>query len=276
MSDAPHHLAELQLTRLPRRVRRYPSSLLHRHDFFEIAFVTHGHCSWHLPENQRRLPMKAGSLLVLPPETLHCELYDRGVLPRIGWIGIGHRGVSLPPEALHRAIPVGTRAVEETERILGEAAREKAERARGWQQVVDLELRKLLTLIERWALTCQIQPIAPAHELPLLPARVRESLQKAADHLADHCAEPLRLTEVARQFHLSPPHFSSLFRRAMGLSPKKYILAARLARARFLIEQGEMTHAAIAQECGFYDEAHFSRTFKAAIGHAPGRDVPGE
>jgi len=218
--------------------------------------------------------MEAGHLLVLPPETLHCELYERGVWPRVGWIGATIPGIVPRPEILCRAIPVNPDQLVELERILTALSQEKTMRASGWREVIDLELRRLFLLLDRWAAGIERSEVADDDRREPLPARTRETLQAAADWMAAHCAEPIRVADVAARYHFSTTHFSALFRKGIGVAPKKYLLSARLARARWLIERGELTHAAIAQECGFYDEAHFHRVFKQYIGHAPGREMP--
>lgn len=216
--------------------------------------------------------MEAGSLLVLPPGTMHCEVYVRGVLPRVSWIGLELPAAEVLPENCYRRrIDAGPKALREAEGILKRVAQEREARQERWQQMIDLELHRLLLLLERWASTAAPAGGQQPDKQPVAP-RMREIAQRAAAFLADHCSEPLRVGDVARQFHLSNTHFGAIFRQVIGLSPKRYLLAARLAKARMLLEQGELTHATIAQECGFYDESHFNRAFRQYIGHAPGAD----
>jgi len=216
--------------------------------------------------------MRAGHLLLLPAETLHCELYEKEEWPRVGWIGAAILDADVPAEAFCRAIPVNAEQLGELERVLIEVSREQSARGTGWREVIDLELRRLLLLIGRWARAAPRPRVEEGEEIEPLPARTREILESAADWMATHCADPLRVTEVAARYHLSAAHFSALFRKGIGISPKKYLLSARLARARWLLERGQQTQAVIAQECGFYDEAHFHRVFKQYVGHAPGKE----
>ena len=65
--------------------------------------------------------------------------------------------------------------------------------------------------------------------------------------------------EVARQFRLM-----------VGTSPHRYLLGRRLALARQRMS-GDQPLADVAYEVGFADQAHFTRTFKAAFGLTPAR-----
>lgn len=89
-------------------------------------------------------------------------------------------------------------------------------------------------------------------------------------YLSFHLAEPLSVAEMAQQVHLSPAHFSKLFRQHFGLSPHQYLLRLRLQHAQSLLSQTNLTLQQIADYCGFADVHHFSKAFKKQVGDAPG------
>ena len=62
-----------------------------------------------------------------------------------------------------------------------------------------------------------------------------------------------------------------LFRRAFGKSIGEYAREARLRHALALLTRTGTPIAEIAAECGFHDQAHFTRSFAAAYGTAPAR-----
>jgi AraC-like DNA-binding protein len=55
----------------------------------------------------------------------------------------------------------------------------------------------------------------------------------------------------------------------LGMAPRDYLRAVRLHRARQLVMAGEPI-AAVAAECGFADQAHFTRWFRRSFGYTPG------
>ena len=75
---------------------------------------------------------------------------------------------------------------------------------------------------------------------------------------------------LAKKCNISEVYFRRLFKARYGTSPKQYILALRLQRAKQLLAEGKKKIAAIAVDCGFESSAHFSRTFKEQLGTTPG------
>jgi len=60
------------------------------------------------------------------------------------------------------------------------------------------------------------------------------------------------------------------FTRATGMSPMEYCRAVRIARARELLEGGDISQKKIAESLGYEDVASFARVFRKAVGSAPG------
>ncbi|SCY92550.1 Cupin [Paracoccus tibetensis] len=57
-------------------------------------------------------------------------------------------------------------------------------------------------------------------------------LRQAISYLQTHLAEPFSLAEVAAVVGMSEFHFSRLFKKATGMSPSRYLIRQRIARAQ--------------------------------------------
>ncbi len=78
-----------------------------------------------------------------------------------------------------------------------------------------------------------------------------------------------RLALWAAAHGLAPETLSRGFQRVYGTTPARYARSAKVRRALKLIRAGETGLAAIAQECGFADQAHMTRSIVEATGRPP-------
>jgi AraC-like DNA-binding protein len=83
--------------------------------------------------------------------------------------------------------------------------------------------------------------------------------------------EPFSIGEWADAMGLAAESVSRGFRRAYGVSPRRYRLELRARRALNLIGERRLGLAAIAQECGFADQPHLTRTVSLMTGRTPGQ-----
>ncbi|HEX2514015.1 MAG TPA: helix-turn-helix transcriptional regulator [Chloroflexota bacterium] len=89
--------------------------------------------------------------------------------------------------------------------------------------------------------------------------------------VAARYAQRLTLADLADAVHLHPTYFATLFRRATGEPPLRYVTRYRLQRARDLLLASDYPLGEIARRTGFYDAPHLSRAFAAAEGVPPGQ-----
>jgi AraC-like DNA-binding protein/quercetin dioxygenase-like cupin family protein len=74
---------------------------------------------------------------------------------------------------------------------------------------------------------------------------------------------------LARRCEVSRERIHRVMKHCLGMAPRDYLRAVRLHRARQLVMAGEPI-AAVAAECGFADQAHFTRWFRRSFGYTPG------
>jgi AraC family transcriptional regulator len=76
------------------------------------------------------------------------------------------------------------------------------------------------------------------------------------------------IESLAEKVHLSPSRFAHVFKAAVGVPVRRYVLWMKLRRALDLAIAGDsLTTAALT--AGFADSAHLSRTVRAMMGIAP-------
>lgn len=94
-------------------------------------------------------------------------------------------------------------------------------------------------------------------------------LTPVLEYVIDHYGLPIACTDLAKRAGLSLSQLQREFRRLFNISPGDYILWTRLTMARRRLEQTTDPIGRIAVDCGFYDQAHFTRAFKKHAGLPP-------
>jgi AraC-like DNA-binding protein len=81
----------------------------------------------------------------------------------------------------------------------------------------------------------------------------------------------LNLKQLSERIGYSQKHFIDLFKRHVGVSPKRYLRIMRFQKAILQIETGEtLPWDQVAAEAGYYDQSHFIHDFKSFSGFTPG------
>jgi YesN/AraC family two-component response regulator len=94
-------------------------------------------------------------------------------------------------------------------------------------------------------------------------------IERAKKYILDNYSEELRLETVAREVHLSPTYFSALFKKMTGCSFAKYLTRVRIAKAKELLENTDISVTDIAFQVGFNDPAYFAAIFRREFGLTP-------
>jgi AraC family transcriptional regulator len=94
-------------------------------------------------------------------------------------------------------------------------------------------------------------------------------LARADAFLRDRFAQPLTLSDVARAAGVHSAHLARTFRRHHGHSVAGHIRRLRLEAAHALLREKAPSLAEIADACGFSDQSHFTRHYRAAYGVTP-------
>ena len=84
--------------------------------------------------------------------------------------------------------------------------------------------------------------------------------------------DPVSPMALARDVGLSPRQLERLFRRYLGRSAKRYYMELRLAKARNLLMQTDMSVINVALACGFASPSHFSKCYRALYKTTPYRE----
>jgi AraC family transcriptional regulator len=99
----------------------------------------------------------------------------------------------------------------------------------------------------------------------------REKLVRAVEYIQDQLDTDLTVSGIAQAVGLSPYHFTRLFKESTGQSPYRYVVEARVRKAKELLTTGKFTISEAAYHVGFVDQSHLTRHFKRIFGLPPKR-----
>ncbi len=77
------------------------------------------------------------------------------------------------------------------------------------------------------------------------------------------------VSDIAEMCTVSENYFRRLFKEYSGVSPKEYILNAKIEKAKLILRENNIPVSEIADICGFPDAAYFCRIFKKRTGISP-------
>jgi AraC family transcriptional regulator len=88
-------------------------------------------------------------------------------------------------------------------------------------------------------------------------------------YVAVHLHAKIRMADLAKVTRSSQSKFHRSFKASFGCTPGQYVRRMRIERAQNLMMMSSEPLCQIAAECGFADQAHFSRCFRQFVGNPP-------
>lgn len=96
------------------------------------------------------------------------------------------------------------------------------------------------------------------------------NLRRITDYVEEHLSEELGLVQLAELVGLTPWHFCRAFKRSTGLPPHRFLIQARVERAkRLLSADRSISVTEVALEAGFGGSTQLARAFRTTVGLSP-------
>ena len=238
-----------------------PHEAEHRHNCYEImiALADGGSCA----VGARNYTVYAGSIFFCTPADSHA--FSIPVGNQICNIMFTRDILSAAAAELLDKIPAGVYRIFKTEQLdqlcsmLSAMERELAEQNEGFECYSGAVMQFLLTSIYR-----------RINDLPDLAGIVNDDeMEKTLDHIRRNYQEKITLESLGELIDRPASYVGKLFRKIAWCSFNKYILRYRIGRAQELLRNSKLSLTEIAYQTGFFDSAHFTKSFEKINGIAP-------
>jgi AraC family transcriptional regulator len=229
---------------------------LHTHERATVAVILNGSFDG-LMRNASH-PCPASTVLTEPPGEVHGNMFERAgadvltVQPDPGRLALLEPFAKVLGEVNHMRDP-GVASV----------ARRAAGELRAPDSVTPLAVEGLV--LELLALAARLRETDAAGN----ERRTPRWLGEARALLHDRYRENLRLADVAEAVGVHPVHLARVFRLRYGTPVGTYARGLRLTWAASRLADSDDGIAQVALEAGFFDQSHFTRTFKRHFGLTP-------
>ncbi len=98
---------------------------------------------------------------------------------------------------------------------------------------------------------------------------IRKQINKVCRDIYANYGDDISVKSLARQCNLSESRFSHIFKEIVGISPKQYILNAKIEISKELLKNTDIPISQISNKTGFQSQNYFSRVFKKYTGLSP-------
>src|SRR5215472_5675081 len=97
----------------------------------------------------------------------------------------------------------------------------------------------------------------------------RYKLRRVMAYVDARLGGPINLNDLANVAGVSRFHFHRQFRKTVGVTPREYVLRARIERAKGLLTESDLTVGEVSGAVGFADQSHFSNIFRRLTAMTP-------
>lgn len=107
--------------------------------------------------------------------------------------------------------------------------------------------------------------------MPVETSVCKDVVLQVQDYIDSHFMQNISVTEIGKQYGISPCYLSHSFKTIIGHSPKQYITLLRLRQSGYLLWNSNLSVQKVALECGFRDINNYTKVFKSFYGCTPGQ-----
>lgn len=241
----------------------------HKHSFFEICFVVDG--KGYYIEDDCTYSLQKNMMFLSRPDVVHQIKSEEGlallyVAFELTESESSEEWIELISEAracskVVAAVNDDTIAVSLWKSLLLQTT--NSEQILYEEMLSNLAYSLILSLLQLFV------PYSHNHHHKKPVETISPLLSQAKLYIKDNLASPLRLNDVASQFHISGRHLSRMLVAELGVSYSEFVQNERMQRAVTLLKTTDLSIKDIAKQTGFQTVHYFTRVFHDVMGSPP-------
>lgn len=244
----------------------------HFHEGFEILFLLEGATAYEFKSGQT-VELHGGEFLVVPPHIVHRGKHDvrspsricgLALTPKVELAGKNTTFTHANLVHLTRSLKQAAMAVHPLNSTLREIIRRLMDEGDAyWNQPEDAVGHATLRTLVCDAI---LETVRQIHSPSQKPDHI---VAAAIEYLNQHFLEPLSVDKLGEFLGYSRSRTFELFKSQTGLTPKDYLVRARVEKAEELLCQTRRPIIDIAHSVGFNSSQYFSTVFRRYTGQTP-------
>lgn len=239
---------------------------------------------WHEPENNMFLLIQSGSGILVTKDTIYPT--KKGVLCFVGSHKYHYTYPDIPEEYTRSKLFIDSENLKKIARLLSPHRKlysilDEDQIAMGLLSEQDFHIaedifRELDAMtadtdcfqVKSYAAILNLTTLISQNMKENLPCHF-DNIQTSVEYINRHITEEIRIDQICAECYLSKYHFCRLFKEKIGLTVMQYILKTRVAMAKELLSESDLSITEISESCGFSSISYFSRAFKNETGVSP-------
>ena len=262
--------------------RSYPI-LMHSHDYYELNIITCGECR-HYVKNKSH-PAKTGDMFMIPPYTEH-GYWANDEKTKIFHLIIKNDILEDYKKQLDNY--PGMKILFEVEPQIRQAFNNMSlnvnipeaqlnDFIKDFEELIDLDKKKdednsVLFDLKTVCLLCKLSKLMSQRYATTVEDRNNTAdyiILKTTQYMEENYSSKIIVDDLSGMVNMSTPNFFRYFKKVFNTSPMEYLKKIRIAHAIDMLSSTDKPISFIAQECGFFDQSHFTNVFKESTNMKP-------
>lgn len=270
-----HYLQESDSRRLKTKDSRlrefYPSDF---HNYIEVCVCVNGRFA--IDIHEATYEIGEGEACIIFPGFNHSELCIKGVDHMVIWMSFSqnkirlHLSGNLNNEFFTKDVRTFA-ADHEFTNIINSINMEKNNKYIFSNMLFKLYILQILIIaLKKISIDTSVSP-----DSEMFKKKIAEEVK---EFIENNGFRYLHLRDISQGLFISAGYLNNIFKSVTGTTIMQYMENRRVARAMYLLKYTNESISSISMQLGYYDQYHFSKSFKKATGSSPSgyRKTPGD